>query len=85
MIIFNVVKEEHGWAVRMADHMTTPFWSRESAILEANSLAKAIRCHGQCAEVNIERMTANEQIPEIHEQVTSWSDTFSWRRRAATQ
>ena len=85
MIIFNVVKEEHGWAVRMAAHMTTPFWTRESAILEANSLAKAIRRHGECAEVNIERDAAGEQPVEIQESISSWSDTFAWRRRTATQ
>ena len=85
MIIFNVVKEEHGWAVRMADHMTTPFWSRELAILEANSLAKAIRRHGECAEVNVERDAAGEQPPEIQAQISSWSDSFSWRRRTVAQ
>ena len=85
MIIFNVVKEEYGWAVRMADHMTTPFWTRESAILEANSLAKAIRCHGECAEVNVERDSEDEQPLEIQGKVSSWSDTFAWRRRTAAQ
>ena len=85
MIIFNVVKEQHGWAVRMADHMTTPFWTRESAILEANSLAKAIRCHGACTEVNIERDAAAEQPLDIQEKISSWSAAFAWRRRTATQ
>jgi len=36
MITFDVVKEEHGWAVRMGKRMTTPFRSREQAIREAN-------------------------------------------------
>lgn len=54
MITFNVVKERHGWAVRMGERMTTPFWSRDLAIHEANCLADAIRCHGECAEVIVE-------------------------------
>lgn len=54
MITFNVVKEPCGWAIRMGERMTTPFWSREVAICEANALADAIRCHGECAEVVVE-------------------------------
>ena len=51
MITFDVVREKHGWAVRMGERMTMPFWSRELAIREANCLADAIRCHGERAEV----------------------------------
>jgi len=54
MITFNVVKEPYGWAIRMGECMTTPFWSRDLAICEAYALAEAIRCHGECAEVLIE-------------------------------
>lgn len=54
MIVFNVVKEPCGWAIRMGERMTTPFWSREVAISEAHVLADAIRCHGECAEVVVE-------------------------------
>ena len=54
MITFNVVKETHGWAVRMDQRMTTPFWSRDSAIEEAHGLADAIRRHGECARVVVE-------------------------------
>jgi hypothetical protein len=54
MIIFDVVKEEHGWAVKMGQRMTTPFWSRAVAITEANCLAAAIRRHGALTEVVIE-------------------------------
>ncbi len=53
MITFRVVKEQHGWAIRMGEGMT-PFWSRDLAIRQANSLAAAIRCHGECAEVIVE-------------------------------
>ena len=54
MITFSVVKERHGWAVRMGQRMTTPFWSRSLAIREANNLARAIRCHGECVEVIVD-------------------------------
>lgn len=54
MITFKVVKEQHGWAIRMGEGVTTLFWSRASAIREAHCLAAAIRCHGEGAEVIIE-------------------------------
>jgi hypothetical protein len=54
MITFNVVRERHGWAVRMGEAMKTPFWSREIAIREANCMADSIRSHGEFAEVVIE-------------------------------
>ena len=65
MITFNVVKEEHGWAIRMGKRMTTPFWSRERAIREANFLADAIRCHGECAEVVVEGADPNEPLKKM--------------------
>lgn len=65
MITFNVVKEKHGWAVRMGERMTTPFWSRDLAIREANCLADAIRCHGACAEVIIEGSGPDEPPKRI--------------------
>ncbi len=56
MIVFNVVKEKYGWAVRMGDRMTTPFWSRDLAIREANCLADSIRGHGESAQVVVEEV-----------------------------
>ena len=63
MLAFNVVKERHGWAVRVCDQMTTPFWSRDLAIREAVSLAEAIRRHGQFAEVIVEGVRAKGARP----------------------
>jgi hypothetical protein len=60
VITFNVVKEQHGWAIRMGECMTTPFWSRVLAIQEANCLADAIRGHGECAEVVVEGADPND-------------------------
>ncbi len=54
MITFNVVKEPHGWAIRMGERMTTPFRSKELAVREAKCLAQAIRRHGERTEVIIE-------------------------------
>ncbi len=65
MITFDVVKEKHGWAVRMGKRMTTPFWYREQAIREANCLADAIRCHGECAKVVVEGADPNEPLKKI--------------------
>ncbi len=62
MITFNVVRERHGWAVRSGACMMTPFWSRDLAIREANSLAEALRRHGQQTEVVIE--TAEASVPD---------------------
>lgn len=54
MITFKVVKEQHGWAIRMGEGVATPFWSRDSAVREAHCRAGAIRCHGERTEVIIE-------------------------------
>jgi hypothetical protein len=54
MITFNVVQEQHGWSIRVGEGMTTPFWSRDLAVHEANCLAAAIRRHGKGAKVIIE-------------------------------
>ena len=54
MITFNVVKEKHGWAIRLGEGMTTPFRSRDLAVREAKCLADAIGCHGQRTEVVVE-------------------------------
>jgi len=60
MITFNVVKDKHGWAIRMGDAMSTPFRTRELAIQEAGCLADSIRRHGEWAEVVIEGADPNE-------------------------
>jgi hypothetical protein len=62
MITFKVVKEQHGWAIRMDERMIAPFWSRDLAIREANCLARAIRCHGECAEVIVEGAVPSEPL-----------------------
>jgi hypothetical protein len=54
MLTFKVVSQPHGWAIQMDGRMTTPFWSKDVAIREANCLADAIRCHGQPTEVVIQ-------------------------------
>ena len=65
MITFNVVKEQHGWAIRMGERMMTPFWSRDLAVREANCLAAAIRCHGECAEVIVEGADPSEPRKKV--------------------
>ena len=75
MITFDVVKEQHGWAVRMGECMKTLFWSRDSAIREANCLAAAIRCHGECAEVIVEGADPNELLKRVKESRSTRLDT----------
>ena len=60
MVTFEVEKEQYGWAIRMGERMKSLFWSRDLAIREANCLADAIRCHGECAEVIVEGADPNE-------------------------
>ena len=60
MITFNVVKERHGWAIRMGERMTTPFWSKDSAVREANCLAGAIGRHGEHTQVIVESSASSE-------------------------
>lgn len=54
MQTFRVVKEHHGWAVRLGDSMSTPFWTRAMAIREAECLCESLRRHGVMAQISIE-------------------------------
>jgi hypothetical protein len=54
MITFKVVREQYGWTIRTGDCMSTPFWSRDVAIREANGLARGIRRHGEFVRVVVE-------------------------------
>lgn len=53
MIVFSVVKEPFGWAIRAGGCMTTTFRTRDCALKEAHCLASAIRSHGQATKVII--------------------------------
>ena len=85
MITFNVVKEQHGWAIRMDERMTTPFWSRDLAIQEANCLADAIRCHGERAEVIVEGADPNDSPKMIKGLSLSRLDALLRGRWAGSQ
>jgi hypothetical protein len=67
MITFNVVKEQHGWAVRMGQRMTTPFRSKSLAVWEANRLAEGIRRHGELIEVIVEGASAAPAMADRQE------------------
>jgi hypothetical protein len=60
MITFNVIKEQHGWAIRTSSGMTTPFRTRDAAMREAECLAKSIRVHGEYVEVVVEHIGLSE-------------------------
>lgn len=51
MQTFRVVKEPHGWAVRVGQGVCTPFWSEALAIREAERLCRSLQAHGVDAEV----------------------------------
>lgn len=61
MITFTVVKDQHGWAVRSGNQMTTPFSTRNLAICEADRLAAAIRRHGVLIEITVEEPQPAEE------------------------
>lgn len=77
MIIFKVVKERHGWAVRMGQRMTTPFWSKDLAVLEANRLAASIRRHGERTEVVVENHEPRESSPKHPNSSSTGSEDIS--------
>ena len=74
MITFNVIREQHGWTIRMGECMMTPFRSRDAAIREANCLAEAIRSHGVGAEVIIEAAEPSEPLADLGDSSSSRLD-----------
>ena len=69
MITFKVVKETHGWAVRLGDQMTTPFWSKASAVQEASRLAETLGCHGEYTEVLVDGVRLSAPHQQISHEV----------------
>ena len=60
MHTFKVVKEIHGWAVRLGPCMSTPFRTRAGALLNAEQMCASLRAHGQLAEVVVEGLELGE-------------------------
>lgn len=54
MIMFSVVKEAYGWAVRRDAQMMMPACSRTAAVEEAERMVAALRRHGQPAQMQLE-------------------------------
>jgi hypothetical protein len=65
MITFNVVKEQHGWAIQVSDRMSAHFRTRDMAVREANQMADAIRRHGEQTEVIAECVFSDEPREEL--------------------
>jgi hypothetical protein len=61
MITFNLVEEEHGWAVRTSAGVSIHFRLRGSALNAANRLADSVRRHGETVSVVI--VDANPNTP----------------------
>jgi hypothetical protein len=85
MRTFSVVKEQHGWAVRMGEQMCTPYWSKDLAVREANCLADALRLHGECVEVIIEGADPGEPPRPIRGTSTARLQAILRGQRAAEQ
>lgn len=85
MIRFNVVKDQYGWTVRMEDRMTTPFWSKDVAIRQANRLAAAIRRHGEGTEVIVEGADSEEPATRLEETRSFQPDGLVRRRQLDPQ
>ena len=54
MIVFSVVKEPYGWAVRNDARMMRPACSRALAVEEAQRMVAALHRHGQPAQLRFE-------------------------------
>lgn len=63
MLSFKVVKENYGWAVRLGDGMSTPFWTRSGAVREAYRLCEGMRSHGVAAEVILDDESEAVEAP----------------------
>jgi hypothetical protein len=61
MQTFRVAKERYGWAVRVGNGVTAPFWTRAMALREANCLCEELRRHGVAAEVVVDDVGPNEE------------------------
>lgn len=61
MIIFDIVKEPYGWAVRRDDQMMMPAWCKAVAVEEAERMVAALRRHGQPARLQFEAECRLEQ------------------------
>lgn len=75
MLTFDVVKEQHGWGIRMDQRMTTHFRSRNAAVHQAHLLAAAIRRHGVRTMVIVDgadhreapnQIEAQADFPRVH-------------------
>jgi hypothetical protein len=60
-IVFQVVKEPYGWAIRQSHQMMRPAWCKSLAVEEARRMVEALRRRGELAEVWIEDDDQNPQ------------------------
>jgi hypothetical protein len=81
MHTFKVVKEPHGWAVRLGHGMCTPFWSQAQAVREANRLCGALRLHGASAEVVVDQEPDLTSIPAGAAPASGADDSVGTRER----
>jgi hypothetical protein len=54
MIIFDIVKEPYGWAVRRDDCMMMPAACRDAAVAAAEQMVQALSRHGHAAQMRLQ-------------------------------
>ena len=52
MIVFDIVEEPYGWAVRRDDCMMMPATCRATAVAAAEQMVRALSNHGHQAELH---------------------------------
>jgi|HubBroStandDraft_1064217.scaffolds.fasta_scaffold2045785_2 hypothetical protein len=74
MHTFEVVRQSHGWAVRLGPGMSVPFRTRPMAIREAERLCASLRRHGVTASVGIEPESPSFKSDQDALPTAAWPD-----------
>ena len=62
MIVFEIVKEPYGWAVRRDDCMMMPAACRAAAVAAAEQMVRALRHRGERAVLQFEGAKVNAAL-----------------------
>ena len=65
MIVFDIVKEPYGWAVRRDDCMMMPAASRADAIEAAERMVRTLGEQGQLGMFQFDRRALPEQMHQL--------------------
>lgn len=62
MIVFNIVEEPYGWAVRRDDCMMMPATCRATAVAAAEQMVRALSNNGHLAELNFKASATTAEV-----------------------